>query len=98
MGIASFVMSLLPAVLLVGVYWLVIFLVSKQPPGADETGYAFGMLVLVLLTILSELVAPGLGIAGTLQRRRKRLFAFLGTACSILVLAAVFAQDTIFPA
>lgn len=89
MGIASFVLSLVPGVLLVGLYRLVLFLVSRAPPGADETGYGAGMIVLALLTTLSEIVALGLGIAGVVQRRRKRLFAFLGIACSVFFLAVI---------
>lgn len=50
------------------------------------------------MTLLSEIVALGLGIAGALQARRKRLFAFLGIACCILVLVAVFALNAMFPA
>jgi hypothetical protein len=76
LGIASFVMSLVPGVLLVGIYWLVLFVLSRQHPDTDETGYAFGMFMLLLLTILSEVVALGLGVAGVFQRQRKRLFAF----------------------
>jgi hypothetical protein len=72
LGIASFALSFFPAMLLVGTYWLVLFLLSRQPPGADETGYAFGMFFLLLLTIMSELVALGLGVVGAFQRRRSR--------------------------
>ena len=53
------------------------------------------MLLLVLMTVLSELVALALGIAGALQR--KRTFAFLGIACSILVLVVGYVQDVILP-
>ena len=92
-GIASFVLSFFPGVLLVGAYWLALLLISRQPPGgADEVGYAFGLLMLVLLTTLSEIVALGLGIAGTLQRHRKRTFALVGVACSVLVLAVIHSE------
>jgi hypothetical protein len=85
------IFSFFPGVLLAGINWLVLYLVSLQPPGADETGYAFGMVMLAMLTTLSAIAALGLGIAGTLQRHRKRIFAFLGVACSILVLATIHA-------
>jgi hypothetical protein len=65
-------------VLLVGIGLLVTYLISKQPPEADEVGYAFGMFILVALTVLSELVALGLGIAGR----------FSGTARSYLGFSA----------
>ncbi len=45
-----------------------------------------------LLLVLAEIVALGLGVAGTLQRRRKRSFVSLGVACSALVLAVILAQ------
>ncbi len=50
------------------------------------------MFMLAVLTALSEIVALGLGIVGALQRQRKRLFAFLGVACSIFVLALINTQ------
>ncbi|MBA3390388.1 MAG: hypothetical protein M3Q54_03190 [Actinomycetota bacterium] len=81
-----------PGVFLVGVYWLVLLFLSMSPPGADETGYAFGMFALLLLTIPSELVALGLGVAGVFQRTRKRSFALLGVACSVLFLALIETQ------
>lgn len=77
---------------------LILFLSSIAPPGADETGFGAAVILVVLMTLLSEIVALGLGVAGALQRRRKRLFAFLGITCSILVLVAVFTQNVIFPA
>lgn len=89
LGIASFVLSIVPAVLLAGLVPLVLLLASMQPPGADETGYAGLMLLLVLMTALSELVALGLGIAGVIQGQRKRTFALVGLACSVLVLAVI---------
>lgn len=89
MGIASFVLSFFPGVLLVGAYWLALLLISRQPSGADEVGYAFGMFFLLLLTIPLELVALGLGIAGAFQRPRKRWIAFLGIACSVVVLGLI---------
>jgi hypothetical protein len=92
LGIASFVLSFFPAVLLVGIDRVVTYLISKQPPAADEVGYAFGMFVLVALTFLPELAALGLGMAGALQRHRKRLFGFLGVACSVLVVAVIIDQ------
>ena len=89
MGTASFVLSIVPAVLLAGLVPLVFLLESMQPPGADEVGYGALMLLVVLMTVLSEMVALGLGIAGTLQRERKRTFAFLGIACSVLAVTTI---------
>lgn len=92
------VLSFVPGVVLFILVALILLLSSMAPPGADETGFGAAVILLVLVTLLFEVVALGLGIAGALQRRRKRLFAFLGIVCSILVLSAVFAQNTIFPA
>jgi hypothetical protein len=50
------------------------------------------MFVLVVLTALSEIAALGLGLAGVLQRNRERVFAFVGVACSLLVLAAIHSR------
>ncbi len=85
-------LSFFPAVLLLGMHWLALFLISKQPPEADTVAYGFGMFVLVVLTALSEITALGLGIAGALQRHRKRLFAVVGVAGSVLVLAVINSQ------
>ncbi|MGH3088466.1 MAG: hypothetical protein ACRDSJ_14255 [Rubrobacteraceae bacterium] len=98
MGIASLVMSVVPGVFLVILVALILLLASSQPPSADETGFGAAVILLVLMTLLAEIVALGLGIAGALQRRRKRLFAFLGIASSISILAAVFTQNVVFPA
>ena len=75
-----------------GSYWLVLLLLSTEPPGTDETGWAFLMFFLLLLTVLSELVALGVGVAGVFQRRRKRSLAVLGVACSVFFLAVIEAQ------
>ncbi len=91
MGIASFVLAFLPGVLLIGTPWLVRFFVSMQPAGADTVAYGFGMFFLLVLTMLSELVALGLGVAGAFQRSRKRTFALLGMACSVLVFGLIHA-------
>jgi hypothetical protein len=92
MGIASLALSLVSGAILVGVYRLVLYLVSLQPSGADTVGYAFWKLGLMLLTVSAELVALGLGVAGTLQRRRKRSLAILGATCSVLVLVLINLQ------
>ncbi len=92
LGVASSVLSFLPVMLLAGAFGLVLYLTRNDPPGADQTAYGFWILLLAVLTALSEVAALGLGIAGALQRRRKRAFALLGLACSILVLVAIYAN------
>jgi hypothetical protein len=92
LGIASFVLSFFPAVLLLVISLMVQYAVSKLPPGTDTEAYGFWMFMLAVWTVLFEIAALGLGIAGTLQRRRKRLFGFLGVVCSVLVLAELLYQ------
>jgi hypothetical protein len=96
MGIASFVIASLSGLLLVGLVSLGLILRYVNPPG-DPVAHGFWLLVLALLTVLSALVALGLGTAGALQRRRKRLFAFLGIVCSILVFAALITLNMLLP-
>ena len=96
MGIASFVLASLSGLLLVGLVSLGLILRYVKPPG-DPVTHGFWLLVLALLTVLSALVALGLGTAGALQRRRKRLFAFLGVACSTLIFAALAALNALLP-
>lgn len=67
MGVVSFVMSFVPGMLLVVLVALVFLLSSTFRPGADETGFGVAVILLVLMTLLSEMIALGLGIAGALQ-------------------------------
>ncbi len=50
---------------------------------------------LIWIILLSELVALGLGVAGAIQWRRIKVFAFLGIACSLLVYYIAYAQDVV---
>ena len=68
-------------VCLVGVGLMVLLAARMQPPGAEGVAYGFGIMILALMTLVSEVVALGLGAAGALQRRRKGLYAVLGIAC-----------------
>ena len=77
--------------LLVGLALLAWSLRDWNPPG-DEVAYGFGFLMVTFLLVLGEVAALALGVAGTLQRRRKRSLALLGVSCSALVLAVIFAQ------
>ncbi len=96
MGIASFVIASISGLLLVGLVSLGLILRYVNPPG-DPVAHGFWLLVLALLTVLSAIVALGFGTAGALQRRRKRLFAFLGIACSISVFAALITLNALLP-
>ena len=96
MGIASLVIASLSGLLLVGLVCVGLILRYVKPPG-DPLAHGFWLLLLTLLTVLCALVALGLGIAGALQRRRKRLFAFLGIACSTLVFAVLITLNALLP-
>lgn len=88
-GIASLVVALLPIVVLAIVVPLIVVYVSSLPPGADTVAVGFGVLMLMLVSAVSEIIAVGLGTVGVLRQRRKRLFAFLGITCSSLALLAL---------
>src|SRR3712207_5512579 len=94
MAIASFVVALLSGLFLGGLVSLGLILRYVKPPG-DPVAHGFWLLALTLLTVLCALVALGLGAAGALQRRRKRSFAFLGIACSILIFAILIALNAL---
>jgi len=91
MGAASFVLASFSGLLLASLALLAWSLRGWDPPG-DEAAYGFGLIMLSFLLVLAEILALGLGVAGTLQRRRKRSFALLGVACSALMLAVILAQ------
>ena len=84
LGVTSSVLTFLPVVLLAGASALFVYLTRNDPPGADQTGYGFGLIMLTLLTVLSEILALGLGIAGrsnATARGRSRSWASRA-ACS----------------
>ena len=97
MGVASFVLSFFPGLLFVGYILVLAAAVGRaqqQPtPPDDGAAYFLGGFLLTSAVLLAELLALGLGVAGVAQRGRKKLFAFLGIACSVLVLAFAFTQD-----
>jgi hypothetical protein len=84
-------MAFASALLLLGLALLarLLILMDFNPPG-DEVAYGFIVVMLVLALVLSEIVALMLGVAGVLQRRRRRYFALFGIACSLLTFAAVY--------
>ena len=98
MGIASFMLSFFPGLLFVGYLLLLAFSAQHgqdQGKFLPDNGawYAFMDFVLTSAILVSEVLALGLGIAGIAQRGRKKLFAFLGIACSVLVFAIAYAHD-----
>jgi hypothetical protein len=100
MGIASFVLSFFPGLLFAGYLLLMVFAVQQEQARGpwlpdDGAGYAIMGFFLTSTILLSELLALGLGVAGVTQRERKKLFAILGIACSVLVFALAYAQDVV---
>ena len=67
---------------------------DRWEAGRGESIEASGLATVFALGILGSLllivVALVLGVVGMLQRRRKRLFALLGTAISVAVLLVAF--------
>jgi hypothetical protein len=81
LGIASFVLSLV-SVSLFRLLLSVVFLSAVSVPEASgDIAVLWARMVLLV-----QQVALVLGIAGALQRRRKRLLAFIGIAISGLLL------------
>jgi len=92
LGIVSLVLALVTGVSLVGVYLFVKLAVARQASGVDTAACGFGLLVFTVAAVLREVAALALGVAGTLQRRRKRTLALLGVVCSVLSLVVIHDQ------
>ncbi len=90
LGIASFVSSVLLGGLLI-VLVMVAGILETMDPGAFNPESAAAMILGFLLigTAFLELVPIGLGIAGIVQKQRKKIFAFFGIAISIASIAGL---------
>jgi hypothetical protein len=77
---------------LLAMFWLLEQWKAASGQTIAEDAPGVGLLVrYFMLTSLSLLmIAVGLGIAGMLQRRRRRLFAVLGTVISVAVLVVAW--------
>lgn len=105
MGIASLVIAIVATVVILGLFVASLAVVSSEfgnvqdPQSLDpqtlQDSPAFAWLTLIGLGILGclllYLVGLALGIAGVIQRRRKKLFAVLGTVGNGVVLLAFVA-------
>ena len=95
LGIASFVLALVWLTLFTSFLPVVILSSYLDPEAASEV-----VVLWFRVGTLFQVVALVAGIAGALQRRRKRLFAFIGIALSglpfVLDYVAKFAEFT-FP-
>ena len=97
MAIASFVLSLFPGVIFFALLLIVVHLPEPERgrayPAPELTPSGALLTLVLLMLLLLDVVALGFGIAGVLQRRRKRLYAVLGMACSVFVLVVAYVQD-----
>lgn len=88
MGIAAFVISIL---LTIGVFVLLGvagYMETSSPGGLDENSIEAVVLGLfVIASGVALLIGAGLGLAGVLQRERRRVFAILGLVINGGVLA-----------
>jgi len=88
MGIASFVISISVAILVFLVFAAAGAAEVSTPGGIDpESPMAVIVGLFIVSLILADLVALGLGIAGLVQKEKKRLFAVLGTVFSAATIA-----------
>jgi len=103
MGVASFVLAILATVVLVALFVAGTVVAASAfenvdpqalDPESVQNSPAFASLALIGIGVFACLIlyviGLGLGVAGLIQRTRKRLFAALGTTLNGLVLAAMF--------
>ena len=103
MGIASFVISILATVLVVTLFIIAAVIgtsafgnvqdpQSIDPQSLQESPALVGLAAVglgMLASIAFYLLGLGLGVAGIIQRRRKRLFAVLGAIFNGIVLLLI---------
>lgn len=92
MGIASLVLAILVGVLVFLIIGGAGVLEASTPGGMDEDSPLVVLIGFAVIgCLLANLVGLGLGIAGMIQRRRKKLFAILGAIFNGLVVLVVLA-------
>jgi len=88
LGIASFIISILSGIAIVLVVIAAGVMETTTPGGIDEESAGAIVVGLLLFAFMgTALMALGLGIAGLVQRGRKKIFAVLGTVFSATALA-----------
>lgn len=84
LGIASFVISTVMGVAMLVLIVLAGVLETTTPGGMDEESLAAVLIGLFMFAFLFiDLLAAGLGIAGLLQKDRKKIFAILGVIIAV---------------
>jgi hypothetical protein len=87
LGIASFVISLVAGLIAFGLIVAAAVIAAGNPNGVDEKSpVAIALGCSVIMVSFCILVGLCLGIAGLVQRNRKKLFAVLGTCFNGLLL------------
>jgi len=87
LGIASFIFSIVAGILIFLLIVIAGVMEVSTPGGMDEKSAAAVIVGLLLIAFLFLcLLALGLGIAGLIQKDRKKLFAILGTIFSTVTL------------
>ncbi len=96
MGIASFATSVVVGLLII-VCYLAIIAKAVATGGTLDKHSSFaiisGMIVIGLL--LCDLIALGLGIAGIFEKKRKKIYAILGTIISAVIILMVISLTII---
>ena len=91
LGIASFIIALLQGLLTYMVILIAGVLAAAGPQRDNEVGFMIVGL-LIITGIFTHCVGAGLGIAGLVQKNRKKVFAVLGlilNACALLMVLAL---------
>lgn len=88
MGIASFIIALAQGFLTLLVIIFAGILTTMGPQHENEAGFAI-LGLFVIGGIFTHLVGMGLGIAGMVQKSRKKVFSILGFVFNITVILFV---------
>ena len=88
LGVASFVISAVAGLAMFVLLLIASVLQATTPGGIDKRSAGNILLGFSMLALVGvDVIAIGLGIAGILQRERKKLFAILGTIFAFATVA-----------
>ena len=91
LGIASLLLSIFTVISLFILIVLLFVLPYESSSYVEQADMEMTVGIIILFTILLDIFAIGLGIAGIFQRSRSRLTAFVGTIISVPVLIILIA-------
>ena len=90
LGIASFILALVSGLSVIALIVVAGFMEASTPGGVDEDDPAVIVLGLTVCAgAIAAVVGLALGIAGAVQRHRKKVFAVLGLVFNALVVLSV---------